>query len=290
MVIGLEGTISANELRRAGADAIVPDLMGLLHFLASTSAGVRAVDWTVIIPAAGRGTRLGFDKPKILYPVAGKMILEWLLDLFLPLCSSVVLVVAPDGRNAIEAELQRLARGRYRIAVQDAPTGMGDAVGIGLGLAVTKHVAVVWGDQVALRKSSVEGAMRLHEGPLSPAITVPTVWRPDPYIHFPRDASGEICGLLQAREGDSMPAEGESDTGFFCFDARQLRDLLSGLRSSRDAVGRRTGELNLLPLIPRAARAGRGVATPQLVTLEETVGVNSAADALQVEGYLRNSR
>jgi CTP:molybdopterin cytidylyltransferase MocA len=33
--------------------------------------------WTAIVPAAGRGSRLGFDKPKILYPVAERPILDF---------------------------------------------------------------------------------------------------------------------------------------------------------------------------------------------------------------------
>ena len=38
--------------------------------------------WTAIVPAAGRGSRLGFDQPKILFPVAGRPILDWLLEFF----------------------------------------------------------------------------------------------------------------------------------------------------------------------------------------------------------------
>src|ERR1039458_7926984 len=33
--------------------------------------------WTAVIPAAGRGSRLGFEQPKILFPIAGATILEW---------------------------------------------------------------------------------------------------------------------------------------------------------------------------------------------------------------------
>ena len=38
--------------------------------------------WSAVVAAAGRGTRLGFDKPKILFPVAGITILERLIRLF----------------------------------------------------------------------------------------------------------------------------------------------------------------------------------------------------------------
>ena len=61
---------------------------------------------------------------------------------------------------------------------------MGDAVALALPLVTTPNVAVVWGDQVALRRSSVEACLRLHAGPLNADVTCPTVVRPDPYIHF----------------------------------------------------------------------------------------------------------
>jgi bifunctional N-acetylglucosamine-1-phosphate-uridyltransferase/glucosamine-1-phosphate-acetyltransferase GlmU-like protein len=163
---------------------------------------------------------------------------------------------------------------------------MGDAVSLGLEHVSTEHVAIVWGDQVALRRSSVEACLRVQEGPLQPDLTCPTVMRADPYIHFERVQEGRITGLLQKREGDSMPPEGESDTGFFCFRTDRLRSLLRELGADASARGNSTGEFNFLPIIPLAAREGT-VATPRVMTLEETVGVNSKDDAVRVEPFLR---
>ena len=249
------------------------------------AAAVDPARWTALVPAAGRGSRLGFHRPKILYPVAGRMIVEWLLDFLLPNCASVVFVLSPDGRAEVEQELARLIPGRYRGVVQEVPTGMGDAVELGLAAVETPLVAIVWGDQVALRRRSVDACLRLQQGPLSPDVTCPTVMRRNPYIHFDRDTEGRVCGLRQAREGDAMPAEGESDTGFFCFRTACLRELLVELRASGERLGGATREFNFLPVIPLAA-AKRRVLTPRLMTLEETVGVNSREDAAAVQGFL----
>jgi bifunctional UDP-N-acetylglucosamine pyrophosphorylase / glucosamine-1-phosphate N-acetyltransferase len=245
--------------------------------------------WSAVIPAAGKGSRLGFDRPKILYPVAGRMIIEWLLDFLLPNCATIVFILSPDGRGAVEEELERLIPGRYRIVIQEVPTGMGDAVKLGVASVETEHVTIVWGDQVALRHQSVEACLRLHQGPLRPDLTCPTVLRSNPYIHFERDAEGRVSGLLQKREGDIMPAEGESDTGFFCLRVAALRSLLAEYQASGPSHGNLTGEFNFLPVIPLAARNGL-VITPRLMTLEETVGVNSQADAALLEPFLRGIR
>jgi bifunctional UDP-N-acetylglucosamine pyrophosphorylase/glucosamine-1-phosphate N-acetyltransferase len=245
--------------------------------------------WTAIIPAAGRGSRLGSDRPKILYPVAGRPLIEWLLDFLEPNCSRLVFVLSPGGVAAVQPELERLIPARYEIVIQEAPMGMGDAVERALPAVGTPHCVIVWGDQVALRRESVEACLRLHEGPMHVSATCPTVFRANPYIHFDRDADGRICGLRQAREGDRMPDEGESDTGFFCFETQTLRRLLAGLHEQPGKEGRSTGEFNFLPVIPFAARQGLEILSPALMTLGETVGINSAVDAHAVEAFLRNS-
>jgi bifunctional UDP-N-acetylglucosamine pyrophosphorylase/glucosamine-1-phosphate N-acetyltransferase len=243
--------------------------------------------WTAVIAAAGKGTRLRYDRPKILYSVAGRSILEWLLRTLLPFCERVVLVLSPDGRPDIESQLQRLAPGRFRVVIQPVPTGMGDAVELGLAAVATPHTAVMWGDQAALEPASVEALLRLHQGPEQPDLTIPTVFRPAPYIHFERDAAGVITRVRQAREGDAMPVQGESDTGFFCFRTGVLRSLLRDARRNPAARGALSSEFNLLPVIPQAAAAGLRVLTPQVTTLEETVGINTAADAARLEPFLR---
>jgi bifunctional UDP-N-acetylglucosamine pyrophosphorylase/glucosamine-1-phosphate N-acetyltransferase len=242
--------------------------------------------WTAIVPAAGRGSRLGSDRPKILYPVAGRSLIEWLLDFLEPNCSRIVFVLSPAGVAEVRPELERLVPDRYEIVIQEVPRGMGDAVELALPAVATPHVAIVWGDQVALRRQSVEACMSAHEGAGREAITCPTVFRANPYIHFDRDSAGRISGLRQAREGDAMPEEGESDTGFFCFETDSLRRLLPELRQL-GLEGSETREFNFLPVIPLAAGQGLEILSPPVMTLAETIGINSAADVAAAETFLR---
>jgi bifunctional UDP-N-acetylglucosamine pyrophosphorylase / glucosamine-1-phosphate N-acetyltransferase len=246
-------------------------------------------EWTAVIAAAGKGSRLGYHLPKILFPVAGKPILEWLLDLVGPVCGTTVFVLSPDGRADVEPALERLVPGRYKIAIQEQASGMGDAIQVGLAEVGTPHTAVLWGDQVALRPDSVTAVARVHAGPLQPDMTIPTVFRDAPYIHFERDKDGRIVRLLQAREGDRMPERGESDTGYFCFQTEVLRKLLGELRGQTAAQGSRTAEFNMLPVVPFAANKGYTVLTPHIMDVEETVGINSVADAERLEPFLRKS-
>jgi bifunctional UDP-N-acetylglucosamine pyrophosphorylase / glucosamine-1-phosphate N-acetyltransferase len=238
--------------------------------------------WTAIIPAAGRGTRLGFDQPKILYPIAGRTILEWLVDLLAPLCSQFIFVLSPQGADPVQRALSQLLPGRSTIATQPEPIGMADAIVRGLASVETRNTIIVWGDQVALRPSSLDLAMRLHQGPLQSQATCPTLWRDHPYIHFERDAQDRVIRILQARENDAMPERGESDSGVFLFDTGSLRRKLPLYLESPHAIGRRTRELNFLPILTMIDRL---ITTP-IMTEAESVGVNSPEDARYLEQHL----
>ena len=80
--------------------------------------------WTCVIPAAGEGTRLSYNRPKVLYPILGKPILHHLVGLFQKYCSRFVIdpltgLKAFDRRllnkldlksNGVELETEIIAR------------------------------------------------------------------------------------------------------------------------------------------------------------------------------------
>lgn len=249
---------------------------------------VRPSLWTALIPAAGRGSRLAFDKPKILFPVAGVTILERLAQLFGPLCSEFVFVLSPDGAPLVAPELHKLLPGRFQTAIQQTPRGMADAVACGLPAVRTENVVIVWGDQLALKSSSLEFSMRLLEGPEQPHAVLPTVLRDKPYIHFERGAGDKVTRVLQQREGDRLPEQGESDSGVFFFRTSPLRKYMDGLQQEQGATGAQTGEWNFLPIFPLVDAEPHRLVTARIMTQAESVGVNTVADAeyLQSTGKL----
>jgi bifunctional UDP-N-acetylglucosamine pyrophosphorylase/glucosamine-1-phosphate N-acetyltransferase len=246
--------------------------------------------WTALIPAAGRGSRLGFDRPKILFPIAGATILKWLVDLLNPLCARFVLVVSPQGAALVEEETRRLLPARHAIALQPEPRGMADAIRWGLASVETRNTLIVWGDQVALELASLEFSMRLHQGSAQPAATCPTLWRDRPYIHFERGESGQVVRILQAREGDSMPERGESDSGCFLFRTEALRRYLPRLLESEECAGKQTGELNFLPIFPVLDSETGQLITAPIMSAAESVGVNSPSDAAYLERLLQTRK
>jgi len=251
-------------------------MLRTIHRIADLPPGpITPARWTAIIPAAGKGSRLGSDRPKILYPVLGRPILSWLLDALSPVCGAVVLVLSPEGLPAVAPVLNAAVK-RPRVVIQNRPTGMADAVQLAEAEVASGNVLVVWGDQVTLTAETIRKCAALHEGRANATLTLPTVMKPQPYIDVERDSDGRIIRVRQAREGEVERAVGENDCGLFLFTATALFDVL---RTSAAGRGQRTGEANLLQLLPAFEQGPGCVATVRLSDPDETLGVNTPEDA-----------
>jgi bifunctional N-acetylglucosamine-1-phosphate-uridyltransferase/glucosamine-1-phosphate-acetyltransferase GlmU-like protein len=175
-----------------------------------------------------------------------------------------------------------------QVVIQEHPTGMADAVRLAGPSVRTDCALVVWGDQVTLRPETISACAALHERRATATLTLATVMKADPYIDIERDAEDRIVRVRQAREGEVERPIGENDCGLFLFSTKALFATLDA--ALEQAKGARTGEANLLPLLP-AFEQGRGsVATVRLDDPDETLGVNTPAEAAAVARILAARR
>lgn len=241
---------------------------------------------TMIIPAAGAGTRLGSALPKLLVPVDGRPMIGHLLDLYAPLVDRVVLVVAPAARQAVERHVAPRPT-PVEVAIQERPTGMLDAILAAYARVLDTtptEVWITWCDQVGVRRETVdELARRIEAG--RAALVFPTHTGPTPYIHFDRDSEGRLVGVRQRREGDTMPEVGESDIGLFAMMGRTYLQALPEF-GHRAEAGRKTGERNFLPFIPWLGTR-QPIDTFPCRDAMEAVGINTPDDLMAITAYLR---
>lgn len=241
----------------------------------------------LVVPAAGLGSRLHAGQPKALTPVLGRPMIDHVIARHAPYCDRVVVVAHPKFRVALRKHLAGIA-GDAEVVVQMQPSGMLDALLVARG-AVSRtgveRVWVTWCDQIAVSEQTAAALDGLDRAPSPPALALPTVRQAPPYIHFDRDATGRIIGVRERREGDEMPAAGESDVGLFSFAASTF--LVSLPEYGVGAVpGRRTGERNFLPFVPwMASRAT--VATVPAASPIEAQGINTPDDLAAIERYLK---
>lgn len=246
----------------------------------------RAALWTAIIPAAGRGSRLGYDKPKILYPIAGQPILDHLVDLLSPTCAELIFVLSLGGAPEVAPRLAKQLPGRHRIVIQDEPRGMADAIAQAVPHLATPFTLVIWGDQVSIRPRTIRLLQQLQEFTPGATFCLPLVNRTEPYIHFAQDESGHLNHILKRRESDPMPERGNADCGLFAFSTRRLQSVFREVEQEGKTIVSGTGEWDLHPMLPRFDTGGNSVTAFMLDSTEETVGINDVADASLIEQQL----
>src|SRR5262249_46132327 len=152
-----------------------------------------------------------------LVSVGGRPMIEWLVDLYRPYVSGIVLVVGP----ASSEEARRRAAASdvpMAVEVQQAPTGMLDAVLMAydrVQQSRASRVWITWCDQIAIHPRTIARLSELSTIHETAPIVMPVAFKKNPYIHLERDANGRIVRVLHRREGDKMPDVGESDAGLF---------------------------------------------------------------------------
>lgn len=243
----------------------------------------------LIIPAAGRGLRLGVDKPKFLYTIAGKTMISHVLAIYRKVVDNVAIVVSPEAHNLALIGLTNEQQ-KIEIAVQQKPTGMLDAI-LEARHAVYRQkpdrIWITWCDQVGILPETV-GRILAVEAEDDTAMIVPVIRKHSPYIHFEKNRQGQIVKVLQAREKDTMPDMGENDMGLFSLSFAAFQELHTNYAKTIE-TGANTGERNFLPFIPWLSRHTKVVTVPG-TDINETIGVNTPEDSIHLESWLNNKR
>jgi bifunctional N-acetylglucosamine-1-phosphate-uridyltransferase/glucosamine-1-phosphate-acetyltransferase GlmU-like protein len=242
----------------------------------------------LIVPAAGLGSRLRTDVPKALVLVNGKPMIDHVVDRFRPFVERVVYVVAPSFTPRLREHLGEGAPLPWDVAEQDRPTGMLDAILAAAPLIEDRdaeRVWIAWCDQVGVLPQTLHELAAQEAAGAGPAMVFPTVQLNEPYIHFVREPDGRISGVRQRREGDEMPARGESDMGVFSLSRQAYLEQLPTFAATVP-LGAGTRERNFLPFIPWLAFKGSVATVPSTDPMEAT-GINTPEDLVAMEDWLR---
>lgn len=224
-----------------------------------------------IIPAAGRGTRLGGAGPKILSPLTDRdTIWSILYARLAPLVDHIHLVLSPEGATMFPALPDNVS-----ISVQPVPTGMGDAIFQAFEVwSKYDAILVVWGDQVFVSADTLSRSLAA----LKPErnFVLPVTRMAAPYVEYVFEG-GVLSGVLQTREGDNTTANGFSDVGTFLLRTEGLKAIWEEyLKTARR--GSATSEINFLPFLPFLSAQGWNVSPLVVDDPTEARGINTPDD------------
>jgi bifunctional UDP-N-acetylglucosamine pyrophosphorylase / glucosamine-1-phosphate N-acetyltransferase len=234
---------------------------------------------TVLILAAGEGTRMRSDLPKVLHPVCGRPMIEWPIAAAREAGAGRIVVVDGPKRTLADA----LPEG-VEVAIQEEPNGTGDAVRSAAGhIEAGDTVLVLYGDVPLLTAEAIDALARAHEKS-GAAATMATMELEDPaaYGRVLRAADGSVERVVEAKggAGDATPEQlaiREVNTGIYAFAGGDLVEALQSLRSDNAQ-----GELYLPDVLPLLRADGKRIETHPVTDATLTLGVNTRVELAEV--------
>jgi bifunctional UDP-N-acetylglucosamine pyrophosphorylase / glucosamine-1-phosphate N-acetyltransferase len=234
-----------------------------------------------IILAAGQGTRMRSRIPKVLHPLAGRSLLDHVLDALAEAGIGRPVVVTGHGADAVEAALG----GRAITARQVPQRGTADAVRVGLA-AVPRDastILVTMGD-APLQPAALFRSILHERGVDDPAIVLVSAVVPDAtgYGRVLRDADGGAVSIVEEADADALTrAVTEINVGTYAFDATWLRAALGRVAASA------SGERYLTALVALAVADGREVRIVEHVDAADSLGINDRLALAEAEERMR---
>ncbi len=235
-----------------------------------------------IVLAAGAGTRMKSDKPKVAHEVLGKPLVNWVLDAAEEAGIERLVTVVGHKREQVIP----LVEDRAEIVVQEEQRGTAHAV-----LSCSDALAdfegsllVLSGDCPLITSGTMKALIDMRESN-DAAVVVLTMEMSDPtgYGRIIREADGSVARIVEQK--DASPEEAvvtECNSGFYCFDAKALFEALGQVGSDNAQ-----GEFYLTDVLEISRNAGRAVLALPAKDPNECLGINTREQLAAVEEIAR---
>jgi len=234
----------------------------------------------ILILAAGKGTRMRSDLPKVLHKLAGKPLLGHVVDTAHELGAAQICVVYGFGGEAVP---QAMADGKLTFVLQAEQHGTGHAVKQALPrLSNTSVTLVLYGDVPLIHAATLQPLVAAAQADRLGLLTV-DLTQPDGYGRIVRE-NGKVVRIVEHK--DATPVERviqEVNTGILAVATRHLKQWIDELKNENAQ-----GEYYLTDIIALAVRDGVAVDTHQPAFEWEVLGVNSKAQLAELERIHQN--
>ena len=236
----------------------------------------------VVILAAGKGTRMKSDLPKVLHPIAGRPMVQHVVDAAGALNPDNTVLIYGHGGEAVR---QAVTGSRLQWAEQAEQLGTGHAVAQALPHLEEDVVLVLYGDVPLIQPQTLSDFVaRVDDQSL--ALMTLTLDDPSGYGRVIRDAEGKVQRVVEQKDAsDDEKAVREINTGILACTRRFLNDSLPRLSNSNAQ-----GEYYLTDLIAMAVDAGMEVVTEQPGHAWEVDGVNDRVQLARLERVYQRVR
>jgi bifunctional UDP-N-acetylglucosamine pyrophosphorylase/glucosamine-1-phosphate N-acetyltransferase len=237
---------------------------------------------TIIVLAAGQGTRMKSDLPKVMHSLAGWPMVRYVVEVATALQPTLLAVVVGHG-----AELVRQSLGEqviYVTQVERLGTAHATLQAEQAAAACADTVLVLYGDTPLVRAGTLQRVVEHHQTKRA-AVTLLSFYPDDPtgYGRIERDAAdGTVCAIVEEAEAtEGQRAIREANSGILCF-----RDgwLWPNLHRVDPRPG---GELYLTDLVALARKQGEMIEALPVDDPLEVMGLDQRLRLSQAEAEIR---
>ena len=230
----------------------------------------------VIILAAGQGTRMRSDLPKVLHPLAGKSLLAHVIDTAVTLEAKAIHAVYGHGGETVP---QALADAPVSWILQADQLGTGHAVAQAMpNVEDDSVVLILYGDVPLISAQTLKDLLDIGASNKLGLLTA-RLNSPQGYGRIIRDPAGHVMRIVEQKDADNNELLiNEINTGMLAVNAGFLRSWLKNLKNENSQ-----GEFYLTDIVAMAV--ADSVQVEAVVTVDEAqiLGVNTKAQLAQLE-------
>ncbi len=236
---------------------------------------------TAVILAAGQGTRMKSDLPKVLHPLAGRPLVEYAVETATAVTGTAPMLVIGHGSEQVRQALGD--RVRYVLQPQQLGTGHAVMQARELLLGQADAILVSYADMPLLTEATLRAIVAgYQQGDVVMSFLTVIAQDPRGFGRVVRDDAGRPLGVVE--EASCTPTQlaiRELNAGVYCFNAAWLWDNLPKIPLSPK------GEYYLTDTVALAVGQGHGVRAVQTADEAELIGINTRVHLAEAEQILR---
>jgi len=251
---------------------------------------------TIVILAAGLGTRMKSRKAKVLHRAGGKTLIEHVVETALKLTSAdrIAVVVghqAEEVRKAVKHAGIRFVEQKEQKGTGHAVMVCREALAPHAGLDRDGYLMILYGDSPLLLPETLQRLIDRQRGAASNPESAGTLMSaimgdPTGYGRVIRDSSDHVVEIVEQKAANHQQlAIREANMGIYCYRADLFWKYVDEIRPDNPA-----GEYYLTDMVAILDRAGFYVEAMQIASADEALGINDRVDLAHVDRILRHRK